>query len=125
MRDLISLVESFQDEYEDDREEREFPVTTARLKDGREITIKSLESFDDGLHCLEIFAEIGDELVGDGKYDMDRGEFRGIEVPKPFRRLGVATAIYDYVENLGMNVKPSPYLQPDGVKFWDNRSRKG
>lgn len=97
---------------------------TVRLKDGREITVNHLENFEDGLHCFEVFATLDGEMVGDGKYDVDRGEFRGIEVERSFRRLGIASAIYDYVEQLGYDVKPSPYLQPDGVALWTARYKR-
>ena len=41
-----------------------------------------------------------------------------IEVQKPWRRKGVASAIYRKVESLGYTIHPSSSQTPDGVRLW-------
>lgn len=95
----------------------------ARLKDGREIHLDHVEDNEDDLECLGVYAVLDGVTIGSGKYDVDEGCFRGVDVRKEFRRLGVATAMYDYVKNMGFSVRPSPYLEPDGQAFWSTRKK--
>jgi GNAT superfamily N-acetyltransferase len=121
MREWMIVVEGLQ---EQDEDALDLQPSSFILKNGQKLIVKAMESFDDGLHVLEIFAAIGGDVIGDGKYDMETGQFRGIEVDKEYRRLGIATAIYGYVEALGLDVIPSPHLQPDGERFWQDRNQK-
>ena len=43
-------------------------------------------------------------------------------VDKRWRRMGLATKMYDWAEELGNTVIASSTLQPDGKKFWKSRS---
>ena len=42
-------------------------------------------------------------------------------VDKRWRRMGLATKMYDWAQELGNTVIPSSTLQPDGKEFWKNR----
>jgi hypothetical protein len=59
--------------------------------------------------------------VGYSIFNEDKSYFEFIKVFDDYRRQGVATAIYNYVETLGYKVKPSHNLEPDGEEFWKNR----
>ena len=47
------------------------------------------------------------------------------EVNSEFRRKGIATYVYDFIEkDLGIKVKPNKTQLDDGVAFWKNRLKK-
>lgn len=50
-----------------------------------------------------------------------RGCFEEIWVDPAWRRKGIATAVYDSVEALGVEVQPSSTLDEDGALFWEAR----
>lgn len=96
-------------------------------KDGRPITINHFvddEESTDYYEIIDVYAQVDGDTVGSGKFDTDEGSFRGIHVDDDFRRQGIATAIYDYVENYIGYVRPSQHLEPDGELFWAARRRK-
>jgi GNAT superfamily N-acetyltransferase len=71
---------------------------------------------------FEVFAVIDGKQVGRLTFDVGSNHVRGVEVDADYRRQGIATALYDYVENeLGYHITPSKYLEPDGQKFWAAR----
>lgn len=48
-----------------------------------------------------------------------------IEVAEGYKRRGVATFLYDYIEkDIGRKLKPSSELFPDSKAFWANRLKK-
>ncbi len=95
--------------------------TSHRLKDGREFVITDFDDSHDGLDVMGVVARLDGAEIGFAAYDRDNGFVRTVEVEKDFRRMGVATALYDYIENLGYDVKPSPAVEPDGWRFWEAR----
>lgn len=95
-------------------------VETALKSD---ISIQHFKDNDDGLNCIIVLAHYNGEFAGEGKFDLDRHIFRGIDVDPQFRRKGVATAIYDYVNSLGYEVNPSSIQTPDGNAFWNARRK--
>jgi hypothetical protein len=44
-------------------------------------------------------------------------------VDKRWRRMGLATRMYNWAQELGNTVIASSTLQPDGKKFWKNRNQ--
>lgn len=58
-----------------------------------------------------------------GYADYEGGEcINFVFISSEFERKGVATWLYDYIENdLGIKLKPSHCLFPDGRAFWKNR----
>lgn len=57
------------------------------------------------------------KMSGQGNYISDA------EVLAPYRRKGIATKAYDFIEKyLGINLSSSPMHQtPDGIEFWKSR----
>jgi ribosomal protein S18 acetylase RimI-like enzyme len=53
----------------------------------------------------------------------DKGSVEEIVVSPKFRRIGVATAVYDAFTEMGFRVVPSDDVRPDGQRFWSSRSR--
>ncbi len=45
------------------------------------------------------------------------------QVDGAFRRQGVATNLYDYINENIVGISPSPYQTTDGVSFWQNRKK--
>lgn len=71
---------------------------------------------------INVYLWVGDDLAGSGLFMPEESYFYGIDVDTKYRRLGVASAIYDYVEKkLYYRVVPSGSLKPDGISFWKNR----
>ena len=108
MREFMNLLESF------------------KTKDGRPIRVwheENTEYTDIGYDPnWDVYASVDGKTVGSGWFTDDH--FCGVQVSERFRRLGVATALYDYMEGLGYYVRPSPNGQePDGEAFW--AARKG
>lgn len=49
----------------------------------------------------------------------------GIVIDDPYRRKGLATYVYDYIEkDQNVKIKPSQTLSYDGKAFWKNRLTK-
>lgn len=45
-----------------------------------------------------------------------------VEIEEPYRKRGVNTFLYDYIErDLDIVLKPSDWLLEDGKKFWNKR----
>lgn len=101
-------------------EERQWLTEEFSLKDGRMAVIQAFDD-NDNEGSVTVYVTVDSVTVAEGKYDPDRGYFRDIKVDEAFRRQGIATTIYDYIENQGFVVKPSNNVQADGVKFWNTR----
>ncbi len=102
------------------------------LKGGEMLTLKhfeeNLEDYDEDYIVIHVYAETEDgTCVGSLAYDTEDEHVRGVEVRAEFRRKGVATALYDYLEDdvLHYKISPSHYLEPDGVAFWNSRQKEG
>jgi len=61
------------------------------------------------------------EFQGFYQNGQNLGSVQEIVVVEKFRRLGIATAIYDYFGSLGYRVVPSDDVKPDGQAFWKSR----
>lgn len=88
---------------------------------------------------LEVKAFIDNEPVGfvdfditeiEGEHDKETDEWNDdiviatashVHVNEPFRRLGIATIMYDHVERTGITIKKSGDLWKDGKSFWKAR----
>jgi hypothetical protein len=120
IRHYIDLVESAGREGADD--DRRWQPREIALKDGRTTVIHAFDDWEE--NCITVYATIGDVTVAEGKFDPERNYFRGIEVSPTFRRIGLATAIYDYIDSQGYHIQPSNNVQPDGQKFWASRRNR-
>ncbi len=111
-----------------------FEDKSYRLKDGRSVIVKISTDYEETRYgdddefelseeMLDVTAYLGHNAVGHGKFDVEAGSFRGIEVFEKYRRMGVATAMYDELKRLGYHVRPSDNLEPDGEKFWAARRK--
>lgn len=118
MRKWINLVEG----------SLSFPSKTVTLKNGTTAIISGNETSepiggtDEEDLFLNVYATIGEKCVGSAKIPYDDNSWRGLSVSDSFRRIGVASAMYDYAEKiLGYTLKPSDGLEPDGQRFWKAR----
>lgn len=55
------------------------------------------------------------------KINKDSLEAHDLQIKPMFRRKGIASEIYKFVEELGNTIKPSNLQTSDGKKFWANR----
>lgn len=63
--------------------------------------------------------------VGGAFVDLDNQYVLKVEIHPSFRRKGAASFLYDHIEkDLGIKLKSSGTLRPDGEKFWENRLKK-
>jgi predicted nucleotidyltransferase len=63
--------------------------------------------------------------VGYAEFNPDKIWIDNVEVDKPFKRKGVATFLYNYIEkDQNVKLKPSDSLFPEGKAFWKNRLRR-
>ena len=92
-------------------------------KINEEETEHETEYYGEYYEIIDVTAEINGKIVAWGKYSSDENSFRGIEVKKEYRRMGIASAIYDYMKDKGYYVRPSDNLEPDGEAFWKNRNK--
>lgn len=61
-------------------------------------------------------------LVAEAIYDILTGHVELIVTNESYRRKGVASFMYDYIEkDLGIKLQPSKHLLPSGQLFWKNR----
>ncbi len=91
------------------------------------ITQNGLEEYH-WYHTLTIEVFRNNELIGYAKFafvpNTKIGTFWNIAVENGFRRKGVATAIFDYLEALGYTIKPSDIESDDMKSFWKSRKRR-
>lgn len=110
-------------------EARAFPDSVGKLKDGRDVVFKIEHSYggeepdDEREPYLDITIYLDGKSIGGGLFDQEDNCFRGVSVKDEFRRLGAATAMYDYMDRLGYFPRPSSDLEPDGQAFW--KARRG
>ena len=74
-------------------------------------------------YTVEAF-EPGGKRVGVAYFGESDGMIRAgeVEVASAYRRMGVATGMYDYLEKLtGREIGPAPVLSADARAFWDAR----
>jgi len=79
------------------------------------------EEFYGSNEMYEVIAYHEEEYVGHADY-YDWGSVEGVKVEPKFRRQGVATAIYDFLDSIGLNPQPTDgWMEEDGKAFWKNR----
>ena len=120
MTEANQLCPSHEDEASDPLLEGH-PSQSVVLKDGREAVVHSFADYEEA--CLSVYVTIGPDSVAEAKFDPFRGYFRGVEVQAAYRRLGIASAMYSYIEQAGYQVSPSNNVQPDGERFWAGRKK--
>jgi GNAT superfamily N-acetyltransferase len=99
----------------------------ATLKDGSTVALAAHDDYNEDFEypLLSVYATVDGNTVGSLLFDPEGHWVRGVDVRQNYRRLGVATAMYDYLEHIVGTVKASPHLEPDGEAFWAaRRSRK-
>lgn len=106
----------------------EYPPATKTLKDGRSIIVQAYEEMsedhDEERVFINVYAQLDGKTIGSMLFDNEDQHVRGVSVNEKFRRLGVATALYDYLDGImGYPIRPSQYLEPDGEAFWANRRK--
>ncbi len=77
-----------------------------------------------GPEFMEIAVRSDGVRVADGLACLDgpsEGSIRQIFVEEGFRRLGIATCIYDFVESVIGRLHPSSELDETGALFWEAR----
>ena len=96
----------------------------AALRDGTpyEVWHEDAEDSTEDYPVLNVYVKVDGRVVGSCCFDVTSGHVRGVDVSADYRRKGIATVIYDYLEKtLYHDVEPSYYLEPDGVAFWKAR----
>ncbi len=96
-------------------------IIKIKHKINQEETESESEYYGEYYEIIDVTASINGKIIGWGKYSSDEMSFRGIEVRKEYRRLGIASAMYDYMTDKGYYVRSSDHLEPDGEAFWNNR----
>lgn len=86
--------------------------------------VKKKHEYEDGL--TEYFVYDKDKCIGGIGFNIYKDYVTWVQIEKPYRRKGIASFLYKYVENdLDIKIdKPSPYLLNNGEKFWKNRLKK-
>lgn len=92
----------------------------------KNIKVKKSEHYnDDGSKSFwyEIYSD--QKLIGAATITKNKNYIDSISINPYFRRKGLATHIYNYIENdQNIKLKPSYLLLSDGEKFWKNRLKK-
>lgn len=89
------------------------------LKDGSKAEVRMWEGDPEGR--IHLWVERDGVELGSGSYDPEAESFVSIDTLPTYRRIGVATAIYDFLASHGYPIKPSIAVQPDGWAFWNAR----
>jgi ribosomal protein S18 acetylase RimI-like enzyme len=65
----------------------------------------------------------GEGEVGSATLNLDGSYLDNIRIDPKYRRIGLATKMYEYIEELmGIKIKPSPIKQSAEIKnFWDKK----
>ncbi|TXH10948.1 MAG: N-acetyltransferase [Hyphomicrobiaceae bacterium] len=85
-----------------------------------EAVSKSGRLFGENATAKDLGPELG--KVGLYKHDDGRWEVGMVEVKQKYRRMGVASALYDAIEEeMGIKMQPSGILLPDGYRYWSKR----
>ncbi len=66
-----------------------------------------------------------DNKIASMSFDFDTNTVFDARVDSEFRRKGIATYVYDYIEkDLGIKLQPDKTQLDDGIAFWKNRLKK-
>lgn len=84
------------------------------------LTVKKF--FPDYGTMYEVY--LGKRRIGFADIDHGKTEISFVNINEEYRRKGVSSFLYDYIEkDLGRKLKPSADLLDDGEAFWKARSR--
>lgn len=114
-----------EEDFEDEDGEPHTPVRfngETTLSSGEVVRFKAegvLDQFDDA--DIKIDAFVNGEWVAHAHYE--DGVMNHVQVISNFRRRGIASALYDFMEKNYYPVKPSGSLTPDGSALWKSRGR--
>lgn len=68
---------------------------------------------------------LGKRRIGFADIDRGKSEISFVNINEEYRRKGVSSFLYDYIEkDLGHKLKPSADLLDDGEAFWKARNRR-
>jgi hypothetical protein len=68
---------------------------------------------------------LGKRRIGFADIDRGKTEISFVNINEEYRRKGVSSFLYDYIENdVGYKLKPSLDLLEDGEAFWKSRNKK-
>lgn len=89
----------------------------------KRLKIESFGNNDKFSNVIVYIAIINNKsLVAEAVYDIITGHVELVITKESYRRKGVATYMYNYIEkDLGIKLKPSKLLLEDGKLFWKNR----
>jgi hypothetical protein len=94
------------------------------LKSGQEIVVKVLEKWSTiDYTSITVVATLDGKQIGYAHFNSDETNVKkkisatDTTVESKFRRLGVSSAMYDFVKSLGYTIVPSRDQTPDGSKF--------
>lgn len=105
---------------------------TAALRDGTKVRLEVVQPFPG--KNMEVRAYAGNKRIGTAQaFERYRdGDFEGsnagtsVQVSDEWKRKGLATAMYDLIEDLGGGrMHPADALSPEAKGFWRNRARRG
>lgn len=85
------------------------------------LTVKKF--FPDYGTMYEVY--LGKRRIGFADIDHGKTEISFVNINEEYRRKGVSSFLYDYIEkDLGRKLKPSADLLDDGDKFWKARNKR-
>lgn len=81
------------------------------------------KSFPDYGVMYEVY--LGKKRIGFADIDHGKTEISFVNINEEYRRKGVSSFLYDYIEkDLGRKLKPSADLLDGGEAFWKNRIKR-
>lgn len=109
------IVEAINPEILDPDVNKSIEVTTSK---GLPITLKLMSNGE----FTRVEAWYQGRRVGTVDFDPDNNYLvaRDLIVPS-FQRQGIATVMYNWIKQMGNDIKPSPSQTPDGQKFWQGK----
>ena len=73
----------------------------------------------------DIYFDDVEDRIGYVLIRRDQGHVRDVEIDEEYRRKGLASFVYDYIEkDLKIKLRPSFNQLDDGIAFWKNRLKR-
>jgi hypothetical protein len=135
---LLDPTKKFKPEFRDITSDDLFPETDKsdnfellssamfKAKDGKDYIISMNDNkYNDG-YLISVYKADNKSLpVGEVEFRINPGSkilhAESLSVDTEFKRLGLATSIYDYAESQGFKILPSRLITEQGFKFWYDR----
>lgn len=87
--------------------------------------IEIRKDFDTKNKIIDYRIYLNNKRIAYMSFDPEYNQVFDVKVSPEFRRKGLATFVYNYIEkDRNVKLEPSQILLPDGKEFWKNRSRK-